>query len=193
MNKLRLPAVLLALVGIAALSVFFSFRPDVLRAAISVFSPATCYTASATSTLSFMTFGTGTTTVSCNMGSEGAKQAAIAFQLTASSTGTNLRFTVDESMDGQDWYPVQSLGQELATTSANYALAPKAYWEIQYSSTTPVGVNQFASQATSSGVFSVPVRMKYIRANAYLASTSGHLTNKNGAVWFQILPRVDTN
>lgn len=179
---------------VLASALFVVWNPWVVKATILAFSPATCYTASATSTLRYLAWGAGTTTVTCNMSPDGAEEAVIAFQLTASSTGTDLRFAVEESMDGQDWYPVLATGQELGTTSPEVNLALKGTYAYKFSSSSALqGGVAFAGQATSTGAFSVPVRMKQIRAYAYLASTSGHLTNKNGAIWFQILPRQATD
>ncbi len=144
-----------------------------------------------TSTPVYMTAGTATTTATCYLGNDGVQEAVVQVALTASSTNTTVVVGVEESMDGVDWYPVLVPGQENATTSPVLDLDTTGTYSFQFASSSFGGGAQVATDNFDLRAFSVPVRMKQVRAFASLASTTGHLTNKNGAVWLGIVPRLE--
>ena len=191
-----------AIVGlmlVTALFIAFSFGQPLVKAAIQAFSPSNCYTAAATSTQSYMTFGTATTTLACNMGNDGANTAVVTAVLNASSTDTIYNFYVEESMDGQDWFPVSA--NQSASTTEPFNLNISAYTYYKFASSTVGGAAQGASSNLLgvSGTnnrnhisFNVPVRMERVRVYAALASSTIP-DIRNGAVWMQIVPRQSVN
>src|SRR3990167_2596795 len=154
-----------------------------------------CVTATATSTLTYMTKGTATTTITCAMGNDGADSAALSVILNASSTVSNLNIYVEESMDGQDWFPI--LPNQLASTTNPLNLNTRAYSTNTFASSTiggglgganSVGVD--GSNNRNHYLIDVPVRMKRVRAYAAIASTSPDLRVENAGVWMQIIPKI---
>lgn len=194
-NAIIIAVVTLALVGAAIVI----FGQAVANAAIANFSPNNCYTAAATSTLGYMTPGTGTTTATCNLGFEGARSAAVAVEVNASSSITTYQFYTEESMNNQDWFPVTP--NVVASTTNPTFLTAKGYVQLQFSSST-IGATGLGSSLNGTGVdgtnnrnhylFEVPVHMRYVRVNAALASSTIP-SIQNGAVWMQIIPRQDIN
>lgn len=165
------------------------------KGAISSFTPSTCYTAAATSTLSYLTAGTGTTTVSCLVGPDGASTARLNVEVNASSTSSQFNFNAEESMDNQDWYPI-TLPQGATTTSPFNVSARYTYTAIFASSTiggtgntvslNGLGVNGTINRNHYS--FDIPVTMRYVRVYSSLPAGS-----TSGGVWMQILPRQNIN
>lgn len=173
-------------IAVLAIAYLAGFHTMIAKAAVLVFSPTNCYTAAATSTLQYMTPGTATTTVSCDMGYDGASAAVLAIQVNASSTAAIFNIYVEESMDGQDWYPV---GQGASTTNP-YGLGTRAYSTFSFASSTIGGAVAPANGVGVSGTqnrnhyeLDVPVRMKRVRAYA-------GITGANAGMWMQILPKV---
>lgn len=134
MTKIALRSLLYFLaIAVAVVIAFgpgFSGLISKARAAMSDFSQP-CTTADATSTIAYLTAGTGTTTLTCSIGAIhrlANDTVQLNFQLTATSTGVsvptvNTRF--EYSYDKIDWYPLaipdsginQSLGSAGATTT----------------------------------------------------------------------------
>lgn len=180
----------LLLAGVAYLS---GVHTLIAGAAMLVFSPTNCYTAAATSTLSYMTPGTATTTVTCPMGNDGASTASLAIQVNASSTSSLFNVYVEESMDGQDWYPI---GAPDTASTTPYNLSLRAYSTFTFASSTIGGTPSLLGASTTYQgyeaennrnhyLIDVPVRMKRVRA--YTAIPAG---STNGAVWMQIIPKI---
>ena len=167
----------------------------IANAAISVFSPTTCYTASATSSPAYMTTGAATSTVSCFLGAEGARTATIAVEVNASSTLSVFDHYIEESMNGIDWFPVSA--PQSASSSPVFSPALKSTFTYTFASST-IGATALGASSNQLGVngtnnrnhysFDVPVRMKYVRVISALAPSSA-----SGAVWAQIISRQDTN
>lgn len=166
------------------------------KAAGLVFAPANCYTAAATSTLAYMTWGAATTTVSCGMGNDGADTAVLAIIVNATSTNTIYNFNVEESMDGHDWYPIAI--NQTASTSPVLTLTDRRTASLRFASSTiggggsPVvsGVGVNGTNNRNHYTMDVPVRMKRVRAYASISSAATTTVNGNGAIWMQIIPKV---
>lgn len=189
-DKLGLILGILVIVGLFIVG----FSDRYVGADVAAFTPATCYSAAATTTLVYQTAGTATTTVSCNMSPDGARSATLAAIINASSTGTIYNFYVEESMDGVDWFPV-TLGQTASTTGIftpyqeyqrnviKYTFASSTVGAIP-EATGLKGVNTTNNRNHITA--EIPVRMKQVRVHAALAASS-----VQGAIWFQILPRQE--
>lgn len=186
----------LIVIGLMAGGVILFGQPLLSKAAQMVFK-TDCKTASATSTLNYMTPGTATTTVTCAMGGDGANTAVLAIQVNASSSLTAYNIYAEESMDGQDWYPI-AVNQSASTTNP-YHLGARAYSSFLFASSTSGGGtlgNLFGASTTFEGfqavanrnhyTIDIPVRMQRVRAYAALPIGSA-----NGAIWMQIIPRVE--
>lgn len=162
----------------------------------TTFTTGSCYTAAATSTLTYMTPGTATTTLACGLSVSGADTAVVMVEVNASSTLTAYNFSFEESLDGQDWFPV-AVNQSASTTNP-FNVTP-AIARYQFASST-LGLNAAGASANTqrlgvSGtdnrnhlIFNVPVRMQRIRVSAGIIGDVA-LANLNGAVWMQILPK----
>src|SRR3990167_1251002 len=177
---------------VLAIMYLFGVHTMIASASISVFSPSNCYTAAATSTLTYMTPGTATTTKSCALGLEGAHTAVVEVQVNASSTSSVFNTYIEESMDNLDWYPVQE-----ATSSIPFVLTTRPYATFTFASSTIGGTasgvssNRLGVSGTDNRnhyTLNVPVRMKYVRVFTALG-----LGGTNGGVWMQIIPRQDIN
>src|SRR3990167_7607842 len=134
--------------GIVALVLAFTYFSGLytkLAGAVGIaFDPANCYITSpitgtsATTTLSYMTAGTATTTVTCGMGNDGAKSALLVVEVNASSTATSFNIYPEESMDGVDWFPI-AINQNSSST-APYNLTQRTFYEFIFASSTVGGV-----------------------------------------------------
>ena len=186
------------------LGVYFSGLYTKLAGAVGQsFSPADCYTAAATSTLTYMTIGTATTTVTCGLGLNGASSATLLVMVNASSTNTTLNIYAEESLDGQDWFPISQ--DQTASTSAPFTMAVRQYSTLVFASSTISGsAGVVANGIGLSGTnnrnhyqIDVPVKMKRVRAYTVVPVPSTYgtgltgTTTYNGAVWMQIVPRSD--
>jgi len=185
---------------ILAISYLFGIHSLIAKAASLVFK-TDCVTASATSTLAYMTPGTATTTLTCGMGNDGANTAVLAIQVNASSTNTVYDIFVEESMDGQDWYPIPSF--QSASTSKQFSLAVRPFATFGFASSTIGGVKGLNGASTTAQSFTatnnrnhyeleVPVRMKWVRSYATLETLlwDGTATSTAGAIWMQIIPKI---
>ena len=190
----RVLAVIISLAIISGL--VFVFGGQKLKAAISNFSPSTCYSAAATSTLEYITATASTTVVSCNVGPDGARTATVLLVVNASSTASIFQAYIEESMNNLDWYPVASNAfPGSASTTSQMDITTRAYTQFTFASTTIGGVanssngSRLGVNATNNRnhyVFDVPVRMRYVRVYTVVSGA-------NAGVWTQILPRQDIN
>src|SRR3990167_355779 len=195
---LSIVAVLL-FVGIA--SYFSGVHTVLVKAASIVFSPPNCFMAiggvkaTATSTLNYMTPGTATSTVTCELGTDGSKSAVLVVEVNATSTNTTYVLGVEESMDSQDWFPV-TLGQIASTTNPfNLSVVAPGRFQYQFASSTIGGVAVTTGTLGVAGTnnrnhfsLDIPVRMDRVRVWASLATTTGD-AGDNGAVWMKIIPK----
>ena len=185
-----------AIIGLVAVALFLFGQPLFAKAGLTTFA-APCKTATATSSLSYMTAGTATTTLVCGMGSDGADMATLAIQVNASSTDSTFNLFAEESMDGQDYYPI--VANEFSTTTYPLNLHLRAYSTFTFASSTiggaGLGVGLLGASTTYQGFeaennrnhyeLSIPVRMKYVRVYAVMAIGSAP-----GAIWMQIQPKA---
>ncbi len=190
--KNKVSAALALLVVAALLGGLVLLKPELTRAAISAFR-TDCYSAAATSTLAYMTPGTATTTTGCNLYIDGARTATANIVVNASSSLAVFNVYVEESMDGQDWFPVAPI--QVGSTSVAFNAGLRAFTSFTFASSTigqtgiGVGSNTLGVNGTHNRnhyTFDIPVRMKRVR----ILTT---LTGANAGVWQQIVPRTDTN
>lgn len=187
----------LGVIAVVALAAYFSGVHTLIgKAAQMAFYYPTCYTAAATSTLSYMTAGLATTTVTCPMGVDGADTAILTIQVNASSSATTFNIYVEESMDGMDWYPVNN--NQGASTSVAFNVGTRPYNTFTFASSTIGGVPLTTGLKGASTTFEgytsvnnrnhytleVPVNMRRVRA--YAAIPVGSTA---GAVWMQVIPK----
>jgi hypothetical protein len=189
------PIVLLTAFALLASMLGFTIP---VHAAVN-FTPNSCYTAAATSSLAYMTPGTGTSTVSCNIGADGARSAVLAIQVNASSTATTFAFAVEESMNNIDWYPL-TLNQVASSTSP-FSITLRGTATLTFASSTigqtalDASGNQLGALGTNNRnhyILELPTHMRYVRTIASVSTTTG-AAPLNGAVWMHILPRQEIN
>ncbi len=179
---------------LATFAYFMGLNSLIAKAAALGFSPSNCYTASATTSPAYINgWGTGTTTVSCTSGSDGANSAVLAVEVNGSSTASIVNINVEESMDGLDWFPITP--PQAASTTNPFVIATRGAFQITFASSTMGGVTADTGSLGVSGtnnrndyVIDVPVRMKRVRAYATIPAAAN-----NAAVWMQIIPRQSIN
>lgn len=193
---------LLAISGLlAALTLFLSGYKvevkkvaDLVLGATQVVDNANCKSASATSSLTYMTKGTATTSVTCVFGQDAAHTAVLAILVNASSTASIFEGIVEESVDGQDWFPINA--NKVASTSAAWTLTNRGTFNFRFASSTigAVAVGNGANRLGVNGTdnrnhyeIEIPVNMKRVRA--YLYPTSD--PEANGAAWMQVIPKIE--
>ncbi len=156
----------------------------------SIFAGATS-TAAATTTVSYMTPGAGTSTTpvydayaATFSGGQVAKAdyAGLLVQFTGSSTATVLNATVEYSHDGIDWYRnfVIDPNQTGTTTAPVFSLANPFSFRWQFASSTVGGAAQTATNRSTAALL-IPTPFRFTRV---VFSMIGG----NGAVWAQLVP-----
>lgn len=148
--------------------------------------------ATATSTVSYMTPGTATTTIpSFDLGvsgAQGADSAVLALQFTGSTTPNNsavatttYNVAIEYSQDNVDWYSdsysqfgTTTVAQNITTqTSRSISLGTQTIKGSLIASTTPTKV-----------VINVPSPMRYVRAIISVA-----IGSTNGSVWGEFVAK----
>ena len=148
-------------------------------------APASCTTSGtfSTTSVSFMTAGTATTTITCNMGLAGDgtevfDSAILAIQHHASSTtGSTLGWNIELSNDAYDWYAFDS-----ATSTIN-GPGEVIRW-TQLSTSTQDNIANNNSRRLKS--LNIPVEAKYVRVNFFVP-----IGSLNSAVWAQIIGKAE--
>lgn len=176
MNKYIIAIALLLAVGL-------SFGAERVKATASQLW--TVNSATATTTVSYMTPGTGTTTIplynlSQYQFNDSTDQGQLNLQLTGSSTAATYDVAFQSSMDAVDWYDVPAIPTAIAVSQANILL----------SSTTQKLRFQANNTLSSTTLISVPVPNilgKYKRA---LVSIPTGVGSTNGAVWSQAVNKL---
>lgn len=160
----------------------------------SKFSTNNCVTVnssgvSATGTPSFMTPGTATTTLTCNLslisgGSDAMDSAALAFQLTATSTGTILNWQYEYSQDGVDWYG-DNFSSTTITTSEHSRVKTA---RLQFASSTDncAASNNPVTNTRTCRLIDLPTPTKWIRVKFFLP-----IGSLNGAIYGQIIGKSE--
>ena len=157
--------------------------------------------AAATSTLTYMTAGTGTSTspVYDSYEVNGTNQTnggnltlpnsvALLVQGKASSTATAFNIQcefADDLTNGGDWYQ----NEMIASTSNPLAIAQPAAFLLNYASTTVGGVIAVAgANNTFSKLMECPAPLRYVRA--VITIPPGAL---NGGIWASFVPKKQRN
>lgn len=146
-------------------------------------------TASATTSVEYLSFGAGTTTLtydSYTAGTVSPDRAALAVMFGASSTNSNLIIDTEYSDNGIDWYEdnLNSFGATTSPLTVNVAGKNRLSWV--FSSTTPIDGGTGIS--TSTKMFELRVPERYVRVIFTMATSSLGVANTGGTVWAQIAP-----
>lgn len=134
----------------------------------------------ATTSVSYLTPGTGTTTEvfdTLQSGYAPSMDAILTYQFTASSTGAVLKFRLEYSQNGYDWFTSLNALTTSATTTVLSGSA--AEYQVSIATTTDFGGSGTDSRIYQSLQVEVPTR--YIRAKFYLAGAV------NGSLWSQFI------
>ena len=142
----------------------------------------------ATSTITYMTPGTATTTLTFDaylIDQSGTSQnptaldgLSLAIQFHASSAPiTNLRWRYQYSQDNQDWY-------DLATSTNLTAITNENSW-IQNSTSTAYSASGLSTSSLAMMIDEgIPVAARYIRVQFFLPTSA----LSNGGVWAEFIP-----
>lgn len=156
-----------------------------MEAAIYLLTPKK--TATATTTVAYMTPGTATTTLTSDLyfssSNTKASGALVAFQYTASSSAAALKARVEYSDDGIDWYPESVELNTVATTTLMTTTFREYSWS-NFATTTDYGGSGTASRIHQS--FSVETPTRYVRVKFYVPAGAG-----NGALWASLTPNKE--
>lgn len=180
-------------VGVVCLGIFltamtlFSFIPEAKANPSRVQAPTACSTsASGTTSPSYLSAGTATTSITCNMANAGSgtevfNTAMANLQLTASSTNTRICRRVSYSMDGIDYFPTYALTSELATSSAESLTPGETCFNFASSTEAVIGTATINRRS-----FNVPVSQRYVKIDFYIPVGSAA-----GAVWGQLVGKTE--
>lgn len=156
-------------------------------------APDSCTTSSssATTSISYMTPGTATTSVSCNLqrisaiagGTDSVDSAVLVMQFHASSTAlSELDWYLEYSQDGIDWYKENTSPVTGTTTTAT----PKNYAWRQYSTSTPYSSNGKATSSVDMKVISVTTPVRYVKA-----TFTNPIGTSNVGVWASFISKIE--
>ena len=168
-------------IGVVSLS-FFSQEADANPDQI-----LTKETAVATSTVTYITAGTATTTLTWDTQEDGGfsvHEATLNIMFAATNTTSILNIQVQHSQNGTDWFPgAPGNLTAYATTSTPFDIGTIQTVSYRFSSTTQ---NQLAvtnaGSATSTRSVRIPVPERYVRAVFSIDPAGG-----NGAFWAQFV------
>lgn len=173
--------ILIGLFGVgvvaAAISPFFV-------SASPLYFPSTSKTATATSTLSYMTPGTATSTLAYDSYTAGdnfkTDMASLLVQTTASSSSAVFNISIEYSQDGIDWYQDNLSSFQASSTPGTTNVSKFNSLTFTAASSTIDGV---LSNAPQSRVINVMMPTRFVRA-----VISVGIGSANGAVWAQWIP-----
>lgn len=158
MNKKYLIGITLTLALVAGIGVFIA-RPAGANPPVTSECGAS---GAATSSVTYMTPGTGTTTATCltqPANATGANEAYLSIDRIASSTLSNMRIDIEHSQDGINWYRDNISDTGTSTlASANSIYAPFA------SSTLPGGGQVPNPNNRDAMLIKIRTPLKYVRA-----------------------------
>lgn len=150
-----------------------------------IFFPTTCQTATATTSVTYMSAGLATTTLSCDSYSSGNPRGALRMSLLtqfAATSSSILKINIEYSQDNIDWYQDGgNINFNFATTTKPFDIGQVNSYTYNYSSTTP-GLGA-ALNATSTRIVLINTPTRYVRAVYTIPSGS-----TAGAVWAQLVP-----
>lgn len=149
------------LAGLSAAMLFTAFGIVNLAHANPLQFKPTVQTATATTTVSYMTAGTATTTLTLDSYAPGqpftTDQAVLFIQFTASTSASILNTTVQYSQDGIDWYSDGGTFENgFATTTKPYDLSQIAQYTLSNGTTTRA-INITTPTRFIRAQFSIPV------------------------------------
>lgn len=176
----------ISIIIIAAVFVLGGYASINVVKANPTFAPVTVQTATATSTITYMSPGVATTTLTLDTYSSGnprlAYNATLLIQFVGTSTASILNTNIQYSQDGIDWYQDGgSLTNNFATTTKPFDIGQVNTFNYTFSSTSPsLGA---AISATSTRAVRVNTPTRYVRALFTMPIGSA-----NGAIWAQFVP-----
>jgi hypothetical protein len=161
----------------------------------------TVQTATATSTIAYMTPGNATSTLIYDSYAQGTPRASdsalLLTQFTASTTASNLAIALEYSNgDGStdcstspglcDWYKdnLFTITNASTTQATNIAVASSLAWN--FASSSQGGAAVLSTNQRALKAILVPMPTRYVRAVFTI-------TGANGAVWAQIVPKRESN
>lgn len=184
----------MALLLIAAFSFFAVAKanPSFFIRGNSLGTPV-CSQFIATTSVSYMTAGTATSTVTLDGGcgsAQGADSAALMVQFAGSSTAAVLNADIEYSQDNVDWYATGYAG---ASDAVSASTSPSITSAQQYifnfaSSTINRSITTNANSATSTRIVRIAMPTRYVRAVFSLPVGS-----TNGAVWAEFVGKRQGN
>lgn len=142
----------------------------------------------ATSTIAFMTAGTGTTTLTFDLGvsqANAADSATLLIQDTASSTAPVLKFRQEFSNDNIDWYSdvtpnyLPSLAGGNSTTTA--VITPFHEYSITFATSTNGDMGGSGTPGRSNVAIQISTPTRYTRIKLYVPVSGG-----NQSIWAEI-------
>lgn len=174
-------AALLALCAVGLFGVY-----GIAKANPSYFTPVVS-SATATGTVSYMTPGTATTTLTLDsyyVNSAGtptkADSAVLLTQFTGSSTSSVLGIALEYSQDGIDWYSDALNSNNSTTTPGVWNISTRNAYSWTFSNTQTIG-GAGGTLATTTRAVNIQTPTRFVRA-VY------SITGANGAIWEQFVP-----
>jgi hypothetical protein len=147
----------------------------------------------ATTTTAFMSPGNATTSIQIvSNQSVGIDSAYVFVQYRASSTGPTLKYRIEHSQDGIDWYGQLVPTNTNATTTT--VVGSAAGYNIAFSTSTaptdgiPGFLNATSSNPRLHGSFSITTPTRYTRVIYFVPAGGG-----NGALWSSIIGKRQAN
>ena len=185
------------ILSVLTILAFFSFAIPVSANPMRYVPSAS--TATATSTVTFMTPGAATTTLAIDSYANGQTaafdKAILMTQFTGSSTNSVLNIGIEYSMGvagvdctstptACDWYKDNQFNFVNATTSAPYSIAVPNSYSWKFASSTQGGATTPTDRALNT--VTIPVVARYVRV-IYTMATA------NGAIWGTLVPIRQSN
>ena len=173
--------------SIMTIALVYAFGVQIAKAQ-PTYIGLTVQTATATTSVRYLTPGTGTTTLTYDAyvpttNSYTPAFATLLIQFAGSSTASTLGINIEYSQDGIDWYKSSTLSpfSPGTTTNAVNLGATNSYtWTFASSTVGGTGVTA-ATGATSTRAIMLSTPLRYVRSVV-------SITGAGGAVWQQIVP-----
>ena len=154
----------------------------------------TAPTATATSTISYMTGGTATTTLTfdaylvdqskTDQNPIALDGLALAIQFHASSAPlTTLKWRYQYSQDNKDWY-YENADLNINASTTNVVADFHEYSWLQISTSTAYSATGNSTSSLAMKIVDVPTPTRYIRAQFYILPGT-----TNGGVWAEFIPK----
>lgn len=158
-----------------------------------IYVAPTVQTATATSTVNYLSPGLATTTLTYDSYAPptdtktfAANSVGLLLQFAASSTASTLKIAEEFSEDGIDWYQPYGAPTSLTATTSLPTLTTPFTYSFPFASTTVDGVaHTNANTATSTAFIQLISPMRFLRV-----VTS--ITGAGAAIWEQLIPIKET-